>query len=66
MNDLAGNKTKMRFGAKAIKENFDDLPENFNKWLDEGYVSEPKNQGGCGSCYAMATVGMIEARLRIK
>jgi cathepsin C len=29
------------------------------------YISPPREQGECGSCYAIATVEMIEARLRI-
>lgn len=43
------------------------LPNEWD-WSDiEGvnYVSEPREQGECGSCYAIATIEMIEARLRI-
>ena len=39
------------------------LPKHFN-WLN--YLSEPKEQGDCGSCYAMSLVSSLEARFRIK
>ncbi|MCQ2817600.1 MAG: hypothetical protein MJ252_10080 [archaeon] len=39
------------------------LPKEFN-WLN--YVSNPKEQGACGSCYGVALVGSLEARFRIK
>lgn len=34
--------------------------------MDEGYVPPARQQGDCGSCYIMATIAMIETRLRIK
>jgi len=40
-----------------------DMPKEFKKW--KKYMNEPRNQGACGSCYAVATVGMVESRLNI-
>ena len=44
-----------------------DLPSAWD-WRDVNgvdFVSPVRNQGGCGSCYAFASMGMLEARLRI-
>ncbi len=27
-------------------------------WRDQGVVTPPKAQGGCGTCWSFATVGM--------
>ncbi|KAM4628275.1 dipeptidyl peptidase 1-like [Polymixia lowei] len=43
------------------------LPEHWD-WRDVGgvnFVSPVRNQGSCGSCYSFATMGMLEARIRI-
>jgi C1A family cysteine protease len=40
------------------------LPAAFD-WRDSGKVTVPKNQGGCGSCYAFAFLGNFESRLLI-
>lgn len=40
-----------------------DLPKQFS-WKD--YLSEPREQKKCGSCYVFATMSMLEARIKIK
>lgn len=43
------------------------LPKDWDWSNIEGvnYVSPPRRQGDCGSCYAISTVEMLESRLRI-
>jgi cathepsin C len=43
------------------------LPDSFD-WRDrdgEDFVSPIRNQGQCGSCYAFASMAMMESRLRV-
>lgn len=30
------------------------------------YLGKPKSQGSCGSCYAVSTISMLEARFNYK
>jgi len=44
-----------------------DLPESWD-WRNVSgvnYVSPVRHQGGCGSCYAFSSAGMLEVRIRI-
>jgi hypothetical protein len=37
-----------------------DLPESVD-WRESGIITDPKNQGSCGSCWAFATVEQVES-----
>ncbi len=42
-----------------------NVQDNFNEWIDKGFVSPIKDQMLCGGCWAFATCGSLADRLTI-
>jgi len=51
--------------SDADDEDLKKFPESFS-WKEQGYDSPVRNQGECGSCFAVAAVAVAETRLNVK
>jgi hypothetical protein len=70
--DVTGPASKQLYqpikDARPDAEKYAGLPTHWD-WSDRNGVSfdtEIRNQGSCGSCYAMASISALEARYRVK
>jgi len=58
---------KKNLATPYSEKSYANLPKSFD-WRNVNgvnYLSPIRNQGHCGSCYAFASMGMLEARMRI-
>jgi cathepsin L len=71
LNTLKGYNRPLAF--KTRRPNFNvlpteelkDVPESID-WRTKGVVSDVRNQGGCGSCWAFSAVAVLESHIAIQ
>merc|ERR1712088_837044 len=70
MGNQVNSRTNGLWTAKhnPLNEQYTGLPETLDWRNVEGqnFVSPVDDQGGCGSCYSFASMGMMESRIRVQ
>ncbi|UCD95117.1 MAG: hypothetical protein JSU69_03445 [Candidatus Zixiibacteriota bacterium] len=68
LDELCGLKEPANWQESArfvLPEATKALPDSFD-WRDDYVLPPARNQGGCGSCWAFATVGALECNIKLK